>query len=90
MGKGVLGRASSISLLDVAVKVITNVARTIRMIKAAMMSAAIPNSEALPAAEAMARPITSMPLHLEKPRVNGINPASTATEKTPQARSAAA
>jgi hypothetical protein len=90
MGKGVLGRASSISLLDVAVRAITKVARMSRPIRAPMMRVATPSNDAPPAAEAMAKPITSMPLHRAKPRVDGINPARTATQKTPQASSAAA
>jgi hypothetical protein len=50
----------------------------------------MPSSEAAPAAVAMASPITSMPLHLENPRVVGMNPIRPATLKTPQASSAAA
>jgi hypothetical protein len=68
----------------------TKVARTIETIKAPMMSAAMPSNEAPPAAEAMASPTTSVPLHLENPRVVGINPTKAATQKTPQASSAAA
>lgn len=60
------------------------------LISVPMMSAAMPRSEAPPAADAKANPITSMPLHLEKPRVVGISPTRAATQKTPQARSAAA
>jgi hypothetical protein len=55
-----------------------------------MMSAAMPSREAPPAAVAVASPITSMPLHLENPRVVGISPTRLATLKTPQASSAAA
>jgi hypothetical protein len=50
----------------------------------------MPRSEAPPAAEAEASPITSMPLHLENPRVVRISPTRATTQKTPQARSAAA
>ena len=62
----------------------------IKMINAPVMSAAMPRSEAPLAAVAMASPITSGPLHLENPRVVGINPTRPATLKTPQASSAAA
>jgi hypothetical protein len=55
-----------------------------------MMSAAMPSSDAPPAAEATANPITSMPLHLEKPRVEGISPSRAPKLKAPQASSAAA
>jgi hypothetical protein len=66
------------------------VARMIKRINAPAMRAARPSSEAPPAAVAMASPITSMPLHLENPRVVGTSPTSPATLKTPQASSAAA
>jgi hypothetical protein len=62
----------------------------INRMSAPMMSAAMPSREAPPAAVAMASPITSMPLHLENPRVVGISPARPATLKTPQASNAAA
>jgi hypothetical protein len=62
----------------------------INRISAPMMRAAIPSSEAPPAAVATASPITSGRLHLENPRVVGISPVRPATLKTPQASSAAA
>ena len=61
------------------------VARMIKRINSPVMRAAMPSSEAPPAAMAMASPITSGPLHLENPRVVGISPARAATLKTPQA-----
>jgi hypothetical protein len=94
MGKGVLARALSVSLLDVVLKASTKVARRKRVIRALIsaliMTAAMPRNEAPPAAEAKASPTISMPLHFEKPRVVGISPTRAATQKTPQARSAAA
>ena len=66
------------------------VARMIKRINAPVMRAAMPSSEAPPAAEAMTSPITSLPLHLENPPVVGMSPVSPATQKTPQASSAAA
>jgi hypothetical protein len=57
------------------------IARTIRAIAAPMTSAAIPSSATPPAAEAMARPITSKPLHFEKPRVVGTSAMSSARQK---------
>jgi hypothetical protein len=90
MGNGVLGRASSISFLDVAVQARTKIAMTIRRIKAPIISAATPSSDAPPATVAMASPTTSALLHFENPRVVGISPARTAALKKPQARSAAA
>jgi hypothetical protein len=50
----------------------------------------MPSKEAPLAAVVLASPITSRPLHLENPRVVGINPTRPATLKTPQASSAAA
>ena len=55
-----------------------------------MMSAVMPSSEAAPAAVAMASPITSMPLHLENPRVVNTRPTRQQIQKTPQASSTAA
>jgi len=62
----------------------------IKRINAPVIRAAMPSSEAPPAAVAVASPITSGPLHLENPRVVGISPVRPATLKTPQASSAAA
>jgi len=62
----------------------------IKRISAPMMSAVMPSSEAAPAAVAMASPITSMPLHLENPRVVNTRPTRQQIQKTPQASSTAA
>jgi hypothetical protein len=55
-----------------------------------VISAASPSKAAPPAAAAVASPMTSMPLHLENPRVVGMSPTRPAILKTPQASSAAA
>jgi hypothetical protein len=62
----------------------------IKRINAPVMRAAIPSSEAPPAAVAMASPITSTKLHVENPRVVRPSPARPEIHQTPQASSAAA
>jgi hypothetical protein len=62
----------------------------IKRINAPVMRAAIPSSEAPPAAVVIASPITSTTLHVENPRVVRPSPARPEIHKTPQASSAAA